>query len=342
MERDFHMVQGDGETRYTTNSRLQQKALFETKPVLEKAVKEVCSALLHQNLVVCDLGCSSGDNALIFLSEVISASASSSHNVVGIQFFLNDLRVTTSTMCSVAGLSGSYYTRLFPPKRVHLFHSSYSLHWQPQVRRDAQLPDGLDGNKRNIYVAKSTPLSVAKLYQEQFHKDLVLFLELRYDELVVGGQMVLTFLGRKEEDVHGGNLNYLYELLAQSLWCLVEKGLVEEDRLNSFNLPIYGPSVDEVKAAVKQTGLFNINEIKIFESNWDPYDDSEDGNVQDIIQSGVNVAKCLRAVMETLFVSHFGGSMLDALFNEYARKVAEYLKREKIKYSVIVLSVQRR
>lgn len=117
---------------------------------------------------------------------------------------------------------------------------------------------------------------------------------------------------------------------------------MEEDRLNSFNLPIYGPSVDEVKAAVKQTGLFNINEIKIFESNWDPYDDSEDGNVQDIIQSGVNVAKCLRAVMETLFVSHFGGSMLDALFNEYARKVAEYLKREKIKYSVIVLSVQRR
>ncbi|RLN12352.1 anthranilate O-methyltransferase 1-like [Panicum miliaceum] len=115
--------------------------------------------------------------------------------------------------------------------------------------------------------------------------------------------MVLTFLGRKEEDVYSGNLNYLYELLAQSLRSLVDKGLVEEDKLNSFNLPMYGPSIDELKAAVKQTGLFDINEIKLFESNWDPYDDSEDDN---IVQD------------------------------------SEYLERKKTKYSVIVLSLQRR
>ncbi|RCV21058.1 hypothetical protein SETIT_4G107000v2 [Setaria italica] len=357
MERDFHMVEGDGETSYTTNSRLQQKALFETKSVLEEAVRQVCSALLPPNLVVCDLGCGPGDNTLIFLSEVIKAS--SSHNVPEIQFFLNDLpgndfshvfrsaeRFKSSvTACHkgerrlpfhIAGLSRSYYTRLFPSQSVHLFHSSYSLHWR------SQLPDGLDGNKRNIYIAKATPLSVVKLYQEQFQKDLILFLELRYDELVVGGQMVLTFLGRKEEDLYSGNMNYLCELLAQSLQSLVEKDLVEEDKLNSFNLPIFGASIDEVKAAIKQTGLFDINEIKLFESNWDPYDDSEDDNVQDNIQSGVNVAKCIRAVMETLFVSHFGESILDALFKEYASKVAEYLERDKAKYSVMVLSLQRR
>ncbi|CAL5043539.1 unnamed protein product [Urochloa decumbens] len=299
MERDFHMVKGEGETSYTTNSRLQQKALFEAKPVVEEAVRQVCSAFLRQNLVVCDLGCGSGDNTLIFLSEVINAS--SGHNVVGIQFFLNDL-------------PGNDFN--------HVFQSN--------------------GNKGNIYIAKATPLPVVKLYQEQFQKDLMLFLELRYDELVVGGQMVLTFLGRKEEDVYGGNLNYLSELLAQSLWSLVDKGLVEEDKLNSFNLPMYGASVGEVKAAVKQTGLFDIDEIKLFESNWDPYDDSEDDNVHDSIQSGVNVAKCIRAVMETLFVSHFGESILDALFKEYASKVADYLEREKTKYSVIVLSLQRR
>ncbi|RLM55218.1 anthranilate O-methyltransferase 1-like [Panicum miliaceum] len=358
MERDFQMVKGEGETNYTTNSRLQQKALLETKPVLEEAVRQVCSALLPPNLVVCDLGCGSGDNTLIFLSEVINAS--SGHNMVGIQFFLNDLpgndfnhifqsverfknSVTTHHKGErllpfyIAGIPGSYYTRLFPSQSVHLFHSSYSLHWH------SQLPDGLDGNKRNIYIAKATsPPCVAQLYQKQFQKDMMLFLELRYDELVVGGKMVLTFLGRKEEDVYSGNLNYLYELLAQSLRSLVDKGLVEEDKLNSFNLPMYGPSIDEVRASVKQTGLFDINEIKLFESNWDPYDDSEDDNVQDSIQSGVNVTKCLRVVMETIFVSHFGESILDALFKEFAKKVAEYLEREKTKYTVIVLSLQRR
>ncbi|PUZ61559.1 hypothetical protein GQ55_4G285900 [Panicum hallii var. hallii] len=301
MERDFHMVKGEGETSYTTNSRLQQKALLETKPVLEEAVRQVCSALLPPNLVVCDLGW-----------------GSAGHNMVGIQFFLNDLpgndfnhifqsverfknSVTTHHKGErllpfyIAGLSGSYYTRLFPSQSVHLFHSSYSLHWHS------------------------------------------------HDGLVVGGKMVLTFLGRKEEDVYSGNLNYLYELLAQSLRSLVDKGLVEEDKLNSFNLPMYGPSIDEVKAAVKQTGLFDINKIKLFESNWDPYDDnSEDDNVQYSIQSGVNVAKCLRAVMETIFVSHFGESILGTLFKEFASKVAEYLEREKTKYTVIVLSLKRR
>ena len=52
---------------------------------------------------------------------------------------------------------------------------------------------------------------------------MILFLELRYKELAFGGQMVLTFLGRKEDDVYSGSMNYIYELLAQSLQSLVEK-----------------------------------------------------------------------------------------------------------------------
>ena len=81
----------------------------------------------------------------------------------------------------------------------------------------------LDGNEGNIYIAKTTSPSVVELYQEQFQKDLILFLELRYKELAFGGQMVLMFLGRKEDDVYSGSMNYIYELLAQSLQSLVEK-----------------------------------------------------------------------------------------------------------------------
>ncbi|RLN12138.1 anthranilate O-methyltransferase 1-like [Panicum miliaceum] len=133
-----------------------------------------------------------------------------------------------------------------------------------------QFPDVLDGNEGNIYIAKTTPPSVVKLYQEQFQKDLILFLELRYEELAFDGQMVLTFLGRKEDDVYSGSMNYLYELLAQSLQSLVEKDLVNQKKLNSFNLPIYGASVAEVKEVVNQSGRFDINHINLFESNWDP------------------------------------------------------------------------
>jgi len=117
---------------------------------------------------------------------------------------------------------------------------------------------------------------------------------------------------------------------------------VQEEKLDAFNLPFYGPSVDEVNAVVRKSELFDINSAKLFESNWDPYDDSEDHIVQDSLQSGQNVAKSIRAIMGPLFASHFGVAVLDELFREYTRNVAKHLEREKTMYSVIVLSLQRR
>jgi hypothetical protein len=67
---------------------------------------------------------------------------------------------------------------------------------------------------------------VAKQFQKQFHKDFSLFLKLRHEELVNGGQMVLIFLGRKNEDVYDGDLNQLFALVARSLQSLVLKVVV--------------------------------------------------------------------------------------------------------------------
>jgi hypothetical protein len=64
---------------------------------------------------------------------------------------------------------------------------------------------------------------VAKLFQEQFQKDFSLFLKLRRKELVHGGQMVLVFLSRKNEDVYSGDLNQLFAFVATALQSLVSK-----------------------------------------------------------------------------------------------------------------------
>ena len=117
---------------------------------------------------------------------------------------------------------------------------------------------------------------------------------------------------------------------------------MEKEKLDSFNLPVYGPSTDEVKAVVDQSQQFELTNIKLFETNWDPYDDSEGNYVHDSVQSGINVANCLRAVMEPLFTSHFGESVLDELFKKFAYNVALHLVKEKTKYSVITLSLKRR
>lgn len=76
-------------------------------------------------------------------------------------------------------------------------------------------------NGENIYISKSMPQSMVDLYQDQFQKDMSLFLKLRHQELVPDGKMLLTSLGRKKEDVLDGDLSHFFGLLAEALQSLV-------------------------------------------------------------------------------------------------------------------------
>ncbi|XP_038993729.1 salicylate/benzoate carboxyl methyltransferase-like [Hibiscus syriacus] len=58
--------------------------------------------------------------------------------------------------CFIARVAGSFYGRLFPSKTIHFVHSSYSLHWLSKV------PEGVEYNKGNIYIAKSSLPNVSK------------------------------------------------------------------------------------------------------------------------------------------------------------------------------------
>lgn len=112
--------------------------------------------------------------------------------------------------------------------------------------------------------------------------------------------------------------------------------------MSSFNLPYYAPSVNEVKALFKEDNLFDIDHINLFESNWDPFDDSDSDVVFDCNSSGKNVAnKCIRAVMEPLIVEHFGEAILDELFTVFASMVSKHLEIMKAKYDVIVVSLKK-
>jgi hypothetical protein len=72
----------------------------------------------------------------------------------------------------------------------------------------------------------TTTAFVVKQYQKQFRNDFSLFLKLRNEELVHGGQMVLIFLGRNNEDVYNGDLNQVFALVTRSLQSLVLKVVV--------------------------------------------------------------------------------------------------------------------
>ncbi|GJN22051.1 hypothetical protein PR202_gb09582 [Eleusine coracana subsp. coracana] len=321
------MSRGDGETSYATNSRLQEKSILKTRPVLHKAVAAAHATLSPTagTMVVADLGCSSGPNTFLVVSEVLAAIVADQREELQgchVQFFLNDLpgndfnlvfqslelfkKVAATEKGEalppyyVAGLPGSFYARLFPDHSVHLFHSSYCLMWRSKVPED--ISRGIARNEGDIYIWEATPPSVVKLYRKQFEEDFSLFLRLRHSEL----------------------------------------GRVKKEKLDSFNLPFYAPSVDEVKEVIRRSALFDINHVDLFESSWDPHDDLDGNLVLDSARSGVNIARCIRAVVEPLIMHHFGDHVLDNLFEMFAQNVAKHLQKVKGKYPVIVLSLKAR
>ena len=77
--------------------------------------------------------------------------------------------------------------------------------WRSKVPEE--LTRGTVLNEGNIYIWEAMPPSVVKLYRKQFQEDFSLFLKLRHKELASNGQMVLTFLGRKSQDVLRGEVS---------------------------------------------------------------------------------------------------------------------------------------
>lgn len=95
--------------------------------------------------------------------------------------------------------------------------------------------------------------------------------------------------------------------------------------------------MEEVKEEIEKEGSFMIERFEAFEVEWDGFA-SEDENGLKILTRGQRVAKTIRAVVETMLESHFGGHIMDALFQHYGTIVQHYLSNNRTKYTNLVVS----
>lgn len=141
---------------------MQRKAILKMKPILEESVQRLLSCdTFKSNLRVADLGCSSGPNSLLVVSDIMKViddtNLSLNRGPPVLQIYLNDLfgndfnsifkllpdfyqRIHQESAnkvgaCFINATPGSFYGRLFPNSYIHFFHSSYSVHWLSQVNR---------------------------------------------------------------------------------------------------------------------------------------------------------------------------------------------------------------
>lgn len=116
---------------------------------------------------------------------------------------------------------------------------------------------------------------------------------------------------------------------------------MEKKKLSSFNMPYYAPSPDEVTHVIKQNDLFDIEDMRFFESNWDAHDDSDGDAVLNCASSAENIVKIIRAGIEPLIMNHFGEDILDELFMVYDSILAKNLEKGKAMCPVIVVMLKK-
>eukprot|EP00262_Sarcandra_glabra_P016495 TRINITY_DN5400_c0_g1_i1.p1 TRINITY_DN5400_c0_g1~~TRINITY_DN5400_c0_g1_i1.p1 ORF type:complete len:372 (-),score=59.99 TRINITY_DN5400_c0_g1_i1:770-1885(-) len=364
----LHMIGGEGDHSYAINSAIQRRAISKAKPVVKDTIVDLYSTTFPKSLGIADLGCSSGPNTLLVISEIIDTIHETctqlSRPSPEFLVFLNDLpgndfNTTLKSLpsfyeklrcekgdefgpCFIAAVAGSFYGRLFPTTSLHFIHSSFSLHWLSQVPQGLETEMGTPLNKGNIYMAKTSPPPVFKAYSDQFQRDFSTFLRARSEELIPGGRMVLTLIGRESPDPSSRDCCDLWELLAQALNGMVALGLVDEAKVDSFDLPYYTPYSEELKAVIQKEGSFDLDRLEIIEVNGDDNDDDYENFVFDKFRRGRNVAKCIRSVVEPMLASHFGDGLLDDLFERYRKNVTDYLMKENENYINLVVSMKKR
>ncbi|KAB5527741.1 hypothetical protein DKX38_021588 [Salix brachista] len=317
----LRMNEGDGDNSYSNNSLLQ-----------------LYSKSFPECITMADMGCSSGPNTFLPIWEVLEAIDESSRKLNRkppiLQVFLNDLpgndfnsifrslpsfhKKLEEEMggqfgpCFIAAMPGSFYERLFPPR---------SLHFVPEIPL----------NKGNIYLAKTSPPGVHKAYLNQFEKDFTAFLRSRSEEMIPGGHMVLTIYGRDENNDSSGKQSIKNEMVLE--------GLIEESKLDSFNLPFYGALAEEVKDVIRAKRSFTITRIESFHVSLDASIDDRCRDTMDKYTKGKYVAKRLRAVTEPILARHFGDEIVDVMFQRFSIKIGEYMETFKGAYTIHVVSM---
>ncbi|KAM0063219.1 putative theobromine synthase [Helianthus debilis subsp. tardiflorus] len=156
----LHMNPGDGELSYSKNSLLQETAIRNAVPFLKYSIKCIANyGVFKDCITVADLGCSSGTNTLLVVSNIIDiVHEVCQENNLGVpQFpvclndlFGNDFNTIFKSLpdfyanlkknkgeafgpCFVSTVPGSFYGRLYPNKSLHLVHCANTNHSLSQV-----------------------------------------------------------------------------------------------------------------------------------------------------------------------------------------------------------------
>ncbi|KAI9128379.1 hypothetical protein K1719_001372 [Acacia pycnantha] len=155
-------------------------------------------------------------------------------------------------------------------------------------------------------------------------------------ELVPEGGMHLTFLGRYDTSEYIG----MPGLILMALNDIVSENLIEEEKLEHFNVPTYFATLDEVREILKEEGsFFSVERLEGVKVSWDgsSLDEEGDKSFKDENERAEFITRNKRSVFEPICKAHFGEGIMDELFLRFKNKVIQFLP--KLVDPVLVISL---
>ncbi|KAJ6861388.1 hypothetical protein NC651_037468 [Populus alba x Populus x berolinensis] len=277
---------------------------------------------------IADFGCSAGPNTFLAMEKIIEAVEQKYHaqfqNSPALEFQVffndvtgNDFNTLFKTLPSyrkyfAAGVPGTFYGRLFPKSTLHLAYSSYSLHWLSKVPEEVGDTKSPAWNKGSIQCS-GTAKEVVNAYSAQFKNDMDSFLNARAQEIIGGGLMVIIIPGLPDgilmAQTGAGIFN---DFFGSCLVDMAKLGVISEEKVDSFNLPLYYSSAKELEEIIKNNGHFCIERMNMLNHPMT----KRKLDVQFAISQ-------FRAVFQGLLEEHFGRNDVDKIFEYFAKKFAE-------------------
>ncbi|KAI6670114.1 hypothetical protein NL676_004999 [Syzygium grande] len=130
-----------------------------------------------------------------------------------------------------------------------------------------------------IYISETRPRVVKDAYLAQFQADVLTFLKFRSEEMIDNGRLVL--------------------------------GFIEEEKLDTLNVPYYTASLEEIQGIVNEEGSFQIEHMEIIE-----IDVGETSLVKGPHSKGRKLAKRARSFTGSIISHHLGEEIMDKLYGE--------------------------
>ncbi|KAF8398923.1 hypothetical protein HHK36_014788 [Tetracentron sinense] len=249
------------------------KAIIDEEIVENLNIKQLFSAL--KTFRIADLGCLVGPNTFIAMQNIIAVvehkyrSEGLDSSIPKFQVFFsdqtsNDFNILFTTLpldrlYFVASVPGSFHSRLFPEASLHFVYLAYALQCLSKVPKEVVDKNSPAWNKGKIHYSNA-PNEVVEAYSTQFHKDIEDFLYARSQELVSRGLLALIMPSFPNRTPLSQSFLPIH-LLGSSLMDMANRGLVNEAKVDSFNLPTYFASPQELEGLVERNGCFSIKKI---------------------------------------------------------------------------------